>query len=160
MWLIIALMASICAISAPPTATRTADPEIQARAEIRVLVAGIQQIERIRAKTPPGALDAACVDEKLAEARAGLQIAGGELGRVRESTAGGAAGEREYALHRLHLLVERSQDLTRAARVCATEELSTIDTTKVEVEISPTVPSGDWTGPPSIFPVPQRPPRQ
>jgi hypothetical protein len=159
MWLLIVLMTSIFAISAPPTATRTADPEIEARAEIRVLVAGIQQIERIRAKTPPGALDSACVDQKLAEARAGLQIAGSELGRVRESTGADAAGEREYALHRLGLLVERSRDLTRAARVCATEELSTVDTTKVEVEISPAVPSGDWTGPRSIFPVPERPPR-
>jgi hypothetical protein len=160
MWLLIALMASICAMSAQPRATRTAEPETEARAAIRALVAGIQQIERIRAKTPPGALDAGCVDEKLAEARAGLQIAGAELGRVRESTAPEAAGERDYALRRLHLLVERAEGLTRAARICATEELSSIDTTKVEVEISPSVPRGDWTSPPSIFEVPQRPPAQ
>ena len=159
MWLLIALLASICAISAPPPATRTADPELEARDEIRALVAGIQQIERIRAKTPPGALDAGCVDEKLAEARAGLQIAGAELGHIRESTAPEAAGERDYALHRIRLLVERADGLTRAARVCATEELSTIDTTKVEVEISPTVPRGDWTSPPSIFAAPQRSPQ-
>jgi hypothetical protein len=160
MWLLIALMASICAISAPAAPLRPADPEMAARAEIRVLVAGIQQIERIRAKTPPGALDGGCVDQKLAEARAGLQIAGAELGQVRESTAPEAATERDYALHRLHLLVERSADLTRAARVCAMEELSTIDTTKVEVEISPAVPREDWTSPPSIFQVPQRPPQR
>ncbi|HEY4395323.1 MAG TPA: hypothetical protein VGP64_14735 [Polyangia bacterium] len=137
-----------------------ADPEIEARGQIRLLVAGIQEIERIRAKTPPGAMDAGCVDEKLAEARAGLQIAGGELGHVRESTAPEAGGDRDYALHRLHLLVERAAGLTRAARVCATEELSTVDTTKVEVEISPSVPRGDWTSPPSIFELPQRPPQQ
>jgi hypothetical protein len=157
MWLIIALMASICAISAQPPATRAADPESEARADIRLLVAGIQQIEGIRAKTPPGALDAGCVEEKLAEARAGLQIAGAELGRVRESTAPEAAVERDYAVHRLHLLVERAEGLARAARVCATEELSTVDTTKVEVEVSPSVPPGDWTRPRSIFPVPERP---
>jgi hypothetical protein len=155
MWLLIALLASICAVSAPPAATRTVDPESEARAQIRELVAGIQQIERIRAKTPPGALDAGCVDEKLAEARAGLQIAGAELGRIRESTAPESAGDRDYALHRLHLLVERAEGLTRAARVCATEELSTVDTTKVEVEISPSVPRGDWTSPPSSFEGPQ-----
>jgi hypothetical protein len=123
------------------------------------LVAGIQQIERIRAKTPPGELDAGCVDEKLAEARAGLQIAGVELGRVRESTGPEAAGDRDYALHRLHLLVERAEGLTRAARVCATEELSTVDTTKVEVEISPSVPKGDWTSPALNFQGPERPRR-
>jgi hypothetical protein len=161
MWLIIALMASICALSAQPGALAI-DTEAAARGEIRVLVAGIQQIERIRAKVPANPLDGSCVDEKLAEARAGLQIAGAELGRVRESVAPEAAGERDYALHRLHLLVERSAELTRAARVCATEELSTIDTTKVEVEISPAVPPGDPTGPrpvaPSSYGVPWRPP--
>jgi hypothetical protein len=160
MWLLIALMASISALSAPPTATPTADPEGEARAEIRALVAGIQQIQRIRAKAPGNPLDGSCVDEKLAEARAGLQIADAELTRLRESAAPEAAGERDYAQHRLHLLVDRSEDLTRAARVCATEELSTIDTTKVEVEISPTVPRGDPTVPPSIFPLPQRPPSE
>ena len=56
--------------------------------------------------------------------------------------------ENEYAARRLQLLVERSGELARAARVCATEELSTIDTTKVEVEILPSVPAGDPTRPP------------
>jgi hypothetical protein len=159
MWLLIALMASIGALSARPLATPTADGEAAARGDIRLLVAGIQQIERIRAKAPSNPLDASCVDEKLAEARAGLQIAGTELERLREGTGAGAAGERDYALHRLHLLVERAEEVTRGARVCATEELSSIDTTKVEVEISPTVPRGDPTGPPSSFEIPQRPPQ-
>ena len=159
MWLIIALMASIWSQSAALTPKPTADPEAEARAEIRLLVAGIQQIERVRAKTPPGEMDAGCVDEKLAEARAGLQIAGAELGHVRDSTAPEAAGERDYALRRLHLLVERAEGLTRAARVCATEDLSTVDTTKVEVEISPAVPRGDWTSPPSSFELPHQPHR-
>jgi hypothetical protein len=152
-------MASIWSYSGAATRKPTAEPEAEARAEIRVLVAGIQQIERIRAKTPPGAVDAGCVDEKLAEARAGLQIAGAELGHVRESTALEAAGERDYALHRLHLLVQRAEGLIRAARVCATEDLSTVDTTKVEVEISPSVPGGDWTSPSSSFELPQQPHR-
>ena len=63
-------------------------------------------------------------------------------------------------LHRLQLLVERSGELTRAARVCATEELSTIDTTKVEVEISPSVPRGRSDRPTGDVREPQRPPQQ
>jgi hypothetical protein len=158
MWLLIALLASLGTISARPAAPAV-DAEAAARGEIRVLVAGIQQIERIRAKAPATPLDGSCVDEKLAEARAGLQIAGAELGRVRESAAAEAKGERDYALHRLHLLVQRSAELTAAARVCATDELSTIDTTKVEVEISPSVPAGDpTTRPLSTFGGLQRPP--
>jgi hypothetical protein len=159
MWLIIALMSSLCALAAPPTAP-SPDPRIDARLQIRTLVAGIQQIERIRTKTPAIALDGSCVDEKLAEARAGLQIAAAELARLDEGQARGDASENDYAARRLRLLVERSGELARAARVCATEELSTIDTTKVEVEISPAIPPGDPTGPPGEWEVLQRPPEQ
>jgi hypothetical protein len=124
------------------------------------LVAGIQQIERIRAKTPAIGLDGGCVDEKLAEARAGLQIAAAELARVDEGLARQDAAENDYAARRLRLLVERSAELAQAARVCATEELSSIDTTKVEVEISPSVPPGDPTLPSGEWQIPQRPPQQ
>ncbi len=158
MWLIIALMSSLCAVAARPTAPRP-DPRIDARVQVRTLVAGIQQIERIRAKTPAIGLDGGCVDEKLAEARAGLQIAAAELARLDEGQARGDASEDDYAARRLRLLVERSGELARAARICATEELSTIDTTKVEVEISPSVPPGDPTGPPGEWQILQRPPQ-
>jgi hypothetical protein len=160
MWLIIALMSSLCALSAPPPVPPRPDPRIDARAQIRVLVAGIQQIERIRAKTPAIALDGSCVDEKLAEARAGLQIAAVELARLDEGPTPGDATENDYAARRLRLLVERSAELARAARICATEELSTIDTTKVEVEISPSVPAGDPTGPAGEWRILQRPAQQ
>ena len=159
MWLIIALMSSFCAIAAPAMAPRP-DLRIEARAQIRTLVAGMQQIERIRAKTPAIALDGSCVDEKLAEARAGLQIAAAELARLDDGQAQGDAAENAYAVRRLRLLVERSGDLARAARVCATEELSSIDTTKVEVEISPSVPTGDPTRPPGEWELSLRPPEQ
>jgi len=159
MWLLIALMSSFCAIAARPTAPPP-DRRVDARAQVRTLVAGIQQIERIRAKTPATALDGSCVDEKLAEARAGLQIAAAELARVDEGLAGNDAAENDYAARRLRLLVERSAELGRAARVCATEELSSVDTTKVEVEISPSVPPGDPTLPPGEWQIPQRPAQQ
>jgi hypothetical protein len=160
MSLLIALMASLFVLATPVTAPPP-DPRIGAHAEIRTLVAGIQQIERIRGKTPADARDGSCVDEKLAEARAGLQLAGAELARLEDGVARRDASQDDYALHRLSLLVERSQELTRAARVCATEELSTVDTTKVEVEISPSVPGGDPTGPPLVpFAVPEWPPQQ
>ena len=160
MWLIIALMSSLCALAASPVAPPPPDPRVEARAQIKTLVAGIQQIERIRSKTPAIALDGSCVDEKLAEARAGLQIAAAELARLDEGQARGDATENGYAARRLGLLVERSGELARAARVCATEELSSIDTTKVEVEISPSVPPGDPTQPPSAFEILVRPPQQ
>jgi len=160
MWLIIALMSSLCALAAPSTGPPGPDPRVEARAQIRTLVAGIQQIERIRAKTPAIALDGSCVDEKLAEARAGLQIAAAELARLDDGQARGDASENDYAARRLRLLVERSGELAHAARTCATEELSTIDTTKVEVEISPSVPPGDPTLPSGEWVPPERPPQR
>jgi hypothetical protein len=156
MWLIIALMSSFCAVAAPPTAPPP-DPRVEARTQVKKLVADIQLIERIRAKTPAIALDGSCVDQKLAEARAGLQLAAVELTRLDDGQARSDAGDNEYAARRLQLLVERSGELARAARVCATEELSTIDTTKVEVEVSPSVPAGDPTRPPGDWEALQRP---
>jgi len=151
------LMASLCAVAAPPV-SQGPDPRVEARGQVKKLVAGIQLIERIRAKTPAIALDGSCVDEKLAEARAGLQIAAAELSRLDDGQARGDASENEYAARRLQLLVERSGELARAARVCATEELSTVDTTKVEVEVSPSVPAGDPTRPTGDWETLLRPP--
>ena len=158
--MLIALMLSFGALAAPPTAPAPPDPRVEARAKIRTLVGDIQQIERIRAKTPAIGLDGSCVDEKLAEARAGLQIAAAELARLEDGQTRGDAADNDYAVRRLKLLVDRSSELSRAARVCATEELSTIDTTKVEVEISPSVPEGDPTRPPHDWEVLVRPPQQ
>jgi hypothetical protein len=160
MWLLIALMALLGAETAPaPPSTPPPDPRVEARSEVRKLVAGIQEIERIRAKTPPDALDASCVEEKLAEARAGLQIASAELARLDDSLASHDAELGKLALHRLHLLVDRGTDLIHATRICATDEQSTIDTTQVDVEIAPSVPPGDPTLPPSSFVRPERPPQ-
>jgi hypothetical protein len=122
------------------------DPRPDARAAMKTLVVGVQHIERIRGKTLGDAGDRNCVEAKLAEARVGLQIATGEMERL-ESSMGPCpdAGEQAYAMRRLKLLVERADELNKAARVCATENLSSIDTTTVEVEISPSIPAHDPT---------------
>ncbi|HVY41084.1 MAG TPA: hypothetical protein VHM31_24275 [Polyangia bacterium] len=96
-------------------------------------MAGIQHIERIRAKAPRDAVDRNCVDRKLAEARVGLQIATEEIARLDASVGDGDAGEQEYSMRRLRLLAERANDLTRAAQVCVTDEVSSIDVTQVQV---------------------------
>jgi len=158
--MLIALMLSFGALAAPPPTAPPPDPRVEARAKIRTLVGDIQQIERIRAKTPAIGLDGSCVDEKLAEARAGLQIAAAELSRLEDGQTRGDAADNDYAVRRLKLLVDRSSELSHAARVCATEELSSIDTTKVEVEILPSVPAGDPTRPPGAWEPPERPPQR
>lgn len=129
-----------------PAVPAPRDLRPEARAAVKTLVAGVQHIERIRAKTGDDAGDRNCVEAKLAEARVGLQIATTEMERLQSSMGPCPdAGEQAYAMRRLKLLVERADELINAARTCATENLSSIDTTTVEVVISPDVPAHDPT---------------
>jgi hypothetical protein len=155
MALIIGLLVSVCSLVSngaqvrrPGSAAPLHDPRIAARQEMGKLVAGIQHIERIRAKAPRDAVDRSCVDAKLAEARVGLQIAGEEMARLDASVSDGDAGEQDYAMRRMRMLVDRAGDLTRAAQVCATEEVSSIDVTRVEVVAPSGLPSDAITAPP------------
>ena len=158
MSLIIGLLVSVCSLVSngapvcrPAPVAPLHDPRIAARQEMGKLVAGIQHIERIRAKAPRDAVDRSCVDAKLAEARVGLQIAGEEMARLDASVSDGDSGEQEYAMRRMRILVDRATDLTRAAQVCATEEVSSIDVTQVEVVPPSRLPSDAITAPPSLF---------
>ncbi len=140
MSLIIGVMLSVCSLvsnGAPackvlPVAPLH-DPRTAARQQVGRVVAGIQHIERIRAKAPGDPIDRNCVDRKLAEARVGLQIATDEIARLDASVGDGDAGEQEYSMRRLRLLAERANELTKAAQVCVTDEVSSIDVTQVQV---------------------------
>ena len=155
MSLIIGLLLSLCSLISNPPVSRPGsraplhDPRVAAREEMGKLVAGIQHIERIRAKAPRNAADRNCVEAKLAEARVGLQIAGDEMSRLNASLSDGDMGEQEYAMRRMRMLVDRASDLTRAAQVCATDETSSIDVTQVEVIAPSGLPSDYITGPAS-----------
>ncbi len=140
MSLIIGVMLSVCSLVSngapvckPVPAAPLHDPRGAARQQMGRLVAGIQHIERIRAKAPRDAVDRNCVDRKLSEARVGLQIATDEIARLDASVGNNDAGEQEYSMRRLRLLAERANDLTRAAQVCVTDEVSSIDVTQVQV---------------------------
>lgn len=140
MSLIIGMMLSVCSLVSngapvcrPGAAMPLHDPRPDARQQLGKLVAGIQHIERIRAKAPKDAVDRSCVEAKLAEARVGLQIAGDEMSRLDTGLAKGDSGEQEYAMRRLRLLAERARDLTHAAQICVSDELSSIDVTQVQI---------------------------
>lgn len=140
MSLIIGVMLSVCSLVSngapvckPAPVAPQHDPRGAARQQVGRVVAGIQHIERIRAKAPRDAVDRNCVDRKLAEARVGLQIATDEIARLDASVDNGDSGEQEYSMRRLRLLAERANDLTKAAQVCVTDEVSSIDVTQVQV---------------------------
>ena len=150
MSLIIGVMLSVCSLVSngapvckPVPVAPLHDPRGAARQQMGRLVAGIQHIERIRAKAPKDAVDRSCVEAKLAEARVGLQIAGDELSRLDTGLANGDAGEQEYAMRRLRLLAERAHDLTHAAQICVSDDLSSIDVTQVQIFAPSAKPAPD-----------------
>jgi len=169
------LMASTALAAAPAPAP--ASQLDQAKAAMKAMADSVQWIERLVGMTTARAVRGGCVAEKLAEARAGVQIGSRDLGIIEDAlahepaadTAGGhAAGARKadpaakkraedvaHALTRLELLADRSRELKQAARICTDEDLGAVDITQVEVQIAPAVPDGDPTatpGPPPLTP--------
>ena len=117
-------------VQAGPAVAPLHDRAVEARQQMGRLVAGIQHIER-SAPRPPG-------ERRRPQLRnAKLAVAGASDCKSpatswpawNASVEAGDAGEQEYAMRRLRLLAQRAHDLTRAAQVCATDEVSSIDVT-------------------------------
>lgn len=162
LWLV--LVAARALAAAPATSTLLEE----ARTRMRVLTDSVQTIERIAVLADGRAVRASCAAEKLAEARAGVQIGSGEVAIVQENLDAPAAPDEahrdrakekqraediDHALARLGFLADRARELIRAARICADEDRSGITVTRVEVQIAPAVPEGD----PTALPGPGRP---
>jgi hypothetical protein len=127
---------------APTAAAALADARAQlaaiegSPAKIRMLMRGAQ--------TDP--YGASCVAQRLAEAQVHVTLGRTEM---RELTAPGrTADDRAHASRRLALLVERTREVERAARLCVDGDVSSISAVKVEVEAPPAVERlGDVTSP-------------
>lgn len=107
---------------------------------LAALVRNVELVERIRAKSPHDAYSQNCAAEKSAEARIGLRIGEGEIARLQDALARNDDGERDYALRRLGILVDRGGAVAAAARKCVDSDPGSITATRVQVEVSPTVP--------------------
>jgi hypothetical protein len=151
-WLVLVAAKALAAAPDPAPATELE----RAKADMRVLTDGIRAVERIAALADGRAVRASCVAEKLAEARAGVQIGSGELATVetiwaRDQSAAAPEVRNQdesdlaYALTRLHLLADRALELSRAARVCVDEDRSSVTVTRVQVEIVPGILPDDPT---------------
>jgi hypothetical protein len=166
------------ALAAAPAVAPEAKLE-QAKADMKALTDGVQAIERFRPLAGGRAVRASCLAEKLAEARAGVQIGSGELTIVESALADGPQQESgaharaadpdakrrdddvAHALTRLDLLTDRAREVVRAARICVDEDVSAVTVTRVEVEISPGVPTTDPAALPPPPPVTaERPPER
>jgi len=154
-WLVLVAARALAAEPAPPPSLLE-----RAKTDMRALTDSVQFIERVSALAAGRAVRANCVAEKLAEARAGVQIGNGEVAIIQENLqAPPPTDERhrdrqeekrraediDHALARLGFLADRARELTRAARICADEDTSAVSITRVEVEVAPSVPEGDPT---------------
>jgi hypothetical protein len=112
---------------------------------LAALVRNVELLDRIQAKAPDDGYSRDCAAEKSAEARVGLRIGEEELARLQGAVSRNDEGEREYALRRLGILVERGKSVADAARKCITVDLGSITATSVEVEVAPGVPEVSLT---------------
>jgi len=164
------LVAAKALAAAPDSAL--ADKLVHAKAEMRVLTDSVQSIERLRPLAEGRAVRASCVAEKLAEARAAVQIGSNDLAVVEavaqemtehpappaDAQAKRQAEDLAHALTRLEMLADRAREAIRGARVCVNDDDSAVTVTRVEVEIAPTTSSPDPTAlPPAAPPDPTRP---
>jgi hypothetical protein len=118
-------------------------PLAHGRQQMKALTDSVQRIERLGMEARGRYVRSSCVAERLAEAKAGVQIASGEIAKIevslRRPDADQKAEEenRAYAVTRLDMLAERAKEVERAARACNDDDRSAIDITRVEVEVSP-----------------------
>jgi hypothetical protein len=128
---------------APTAATALAD----ARAQLAAIEGSPARIRMWMRGAQADPYGASCVAQRLAEAQAHVTLGRTEM---RELTAPGrTADDRAHAARRLALLMERTREVERAARLCVDSELSTISAVKVEVEVPSAVDKvGDVTNPP------------
>jgi hypothetical protein len=193
LWILLAATAAAAAPSGDTPGRAAAVAAVtHAQAQVRLLSDGVQRIERAMPLARGRAVRISCVTEKVAEAKAGLRIGSDDLADLeaqaradaspasttaapapvrqdarqdshRDAKAEDEARSRAYRLGRLELLVARSGELEREALLCADDDHSAIDVTRVEV--SPLAPSGlvapdDPTAPPSNLQPPSRPPER
>ena len=104
---------------------------------LAALVRNVELLDRIRAKAPEDGASRDCAAQKSAEARIGLRIGEEEIARLQGAISRNDEGERDYALRRLTMLVERGKSVADAARKCIAVDLGSITATSVEVEAAP-----------------------
>jgi hypothetical protein len=111
-----------------------------ARAQLDAIEAGPRRIRANMRGAQNDAWRASCVGQRLTEAQVHVGLAREEMQRL--------GREKAYALKRLQLLAQRTQEVERAARLCVEDELSTISASKLEIEAPTGVEArGDVTSP-------------
>jgi hypothetical protein len=134
----------------------------------RRIAEGVAHIQRLVPRAQVSDVRASCVYQRLTEARVHVQLAR-EAMTILERDAREVAEKRDAhdppavkkerdetrtrALSRLDHLVRRTTQIEHDARLCVDDDMSSVDVTKVEVEIAPVIEgagpvvSGDLPGP-------------
>jgi hypothetical protein len=115
---------------------------------LSALVRNVELLERIRAKAPHDAWSENCAAEKAAEARIGLRLGEEEIARLQDAITRNDEGDRDYALRRLGILVDRGTSVAEAARKCIAVNPGSVTATTVEIEVAPGIPKDTDLTPP------------
>ena len=132
-------------------AVTDADALRDARAQIATIEGAPAKIRTFMRGAQDGPVRLSCVQQRLAEAQVHVMLARDEMQTLARVTGKDqpSADDRAHAITRLRLLVQRTEEVERAARACVDEELSTISATKFEIEVPAAVQKvGDVTAPP------------
>lgn len=140
--------------SVPSTVAAVTDADAlrDARAQIATIEAAPAKIRTFMRGAQDGPVRLSCVQQRLAEAQVHVMLARDEMQTLARPVTGrdqASADDRAHAITRLRLLVQRTQEVERAARACVDDELSTISATKFETDVPAAVQKvGDVTAPP------------
>ena len=122
-------------------ATSAADAVADGEKRLRNMTARVSRIKQIRdhVAIARDATQLSCVQYQEARARVVLQLA--QDTQEAQALATDDAAERAYQGSRLTMLDDMLQGVQKAANVCIDQELSTVQSYKVEVDVSRGVPS-------------------
>jgi hypothetical protein len=140
-------------------ASSAADAVADGEKRLRNMTARVSRIKQIRdhAAAARDATQLSCVQYQEAKARVVLQLA--QDTQQAQTSANDDAAERAYQGSRLTMLDDMLQGVQKAANLCVDQELSTVQSYKVEVNVSEGIPSLEPTAPPPTLTA-ERPPER
>lgn len=128
-------------------ASSAADAVADGEKRLRNMTARVSRIKQVRdhAAAARDAAQLSCVQYQEAKARVVLQLA--QDTQQAQAAATDDARERAYQGSRLTMLDDMLQGVQKAANVCVDQELSTVQSYKVEVSVGQGLPSVEPTVP-------------
>ena len=132
----------------------------QGQDDMKQMQKGLQRVVELQelARKQNDIIKLNCVNDKLVQIKAAINIAEKSLTDLHEAIARNDDGARQHAFTKMTITNQKVQVLVTEAENCIGSDLSFVGATQVDVEIDPNIPSEDPTQPPFPEPPTDRPP--